>query len=173
MWGRFLNLKHTGKILSAFHTLFASAITFYAMDYFKSQMQSDNPTFPVQLVIAIIIAFTAVMGMLRDYINEDLNMQSPLNKEKNAHEDTKLSLTIVKDELEDKKKIIHAITSNINNTLISSAGSREAIQQLRDIMTKVNKEECVHNINNVNLKNKKLDNDSLSVKNYLKLFSCD
>ncbi|WP_157738323.1 hypothetical protein [Aeromonas salmonicida] len=78
----FLNLKHTGKFLSALHTLLASAVTFYAMDFFKSDMQSASPFLPIQLGIAIVIAFTAVMGLLRDYVNEDLNMQSPLNKEK-------------------------------------------------------------------------------------------
>jgi hypothetical protein len=173
MWRRLLNLKHTGKLLSALYTLFASAITFYAMDYFKSEMQSDEPAFPIPVVIAILVAFTALMGMLRDYVNEDLNMQGPLNKEKNAHEETKASLIIVRQELEDKKKIIHAITSNINNTLISSTGSKDAIQQLRDIMIKVNKEEGVHNIHSINLKNKKLDNEDVNIKDYLKLFSCD
>ncbi|MFQ2285514.1 hypothetical protein [Aeromonas dhakensis] len=170
MWSRFLNLKHTGKFLSALHTLFASAVTFYAMDFFKSDMQSASPFLPIQLGIAIVIAFTAVMGLLRDYVNEDLNMQSPLNKEKKAHEVTKTSLYSVKDELEDKKKIIHAITSNINNTLISTTGNKETVQQLRDIMTKINKEEGVHNIN---YNNKKLNSDDSNVKDYLKQFSCN
>ncbi|EHI50759.1 hypothetical protein IYQ_20376 [Aeromonas salmonicida subsp. salmonicida 01-B526] len=54
------------------------------MDFFKSDMQSASPFLPIQLGIAIVIAFTAVMGLLRDYVNEDLNMQNPLNKEKNS-----------------------------------------------------------------------------------------
>ncbi|ASI21742.1 hypothetical protein WH06_24555 [Aeromonas salmonicida subsp. salmonicida] len=83
---------------------------------------------------------------------------------------TKTSLYSVKDELEDKKKIIHVITSNINNTLISTTGNKETVQQLRDIMTKINKDEGVHNIN---YNNKKLNSDDSNVKDYLKQFSCN
>lgn len=69
-------------ICAAYFTCISSDIL--CNGFFKSDMQSASPFLPIQLGIAIVIAFTAVMGLLRDYVNEDLNMQNPLNKEKNS-----------------------------------------------------------------------------------------
>lgn len=147
---KFLHYRHTGKLVSLFITAIYSCASYYFMGYMKELLSKGD--FNITLIIIFITFFVGALNVLRDIAVDEFDMQSPANKERQLHDETKDGLVKTQRELDnanniiqEKKSIIHAMQCQINNSFIDSKDDTEAIEKVKRIMSKVNANKNVNN----------------------------
>jgi len=138
--------KYIGKIVISVYTLLYSAATYYVMDAAKKQLQEQAPYFQPTIVIALIIAYTAIAGIIRDYVNDELNMQSSYNKEKKEHETSKEKISSLENELNNTKQMLEAMQVHFSNTLMSEAEPLEKIRKITSAMCTISKQWDIYGV---------------------------
>lgn len=161
-WDKFLRFKHTGKLVAIVNAAIYSVISYFVITYLKGMISSEDKT-NQSLGVVFLLLFVGILGWFRDMITDTLDMQSPANKERDEHLKTKNELDIKKSELEDCRRIIHAIRSNITNTIMQEPDDKEKIQKIVGMMVKINSDTSVNNVTEV-------ENGAIQ-KDYLSLFS--
>lgn len=161
-WNKFLRLKHTGKLIALINTAIYGAISYYAIAYLKGMISSEDRT-NQSLGLIFLFLFIGILGWLRDMITDTLDMQSPANKERDEHLKTKKELDIKKSQLDDCRRMIHAIRSNITNTIMQEPDDAEKMKKIVGMMVKINSDTSVNNVTEVG--------DSVIQRDYLSLFS--
>lgn len=163
----FLNLKHTGKIVALINAALYSYLSYLVLGYIKESLLTSGDSFKLAMGVILLVLSVGVLSWFKDMITEECDMQSSINKEKKAHEDTRSKLTKEHEEtkaelrrktkelenkdriIADKKQIIHAISCNLNNTIISSSDMKGLIVDIKSIMTKINTSKEVNNLSDL------------------------
>ena len=141
----FLRLRHTGKLIGIINTAIYSALSYFGIMWLKKMIASDDGT---QQSMGIILLFLSV-GILvwgRDLITDTIDMQSPANKERDEHKKTKDKLERSQSDLSECRKIIHAIRSNITNTIMHEPTEEAKLKGITGIMMKINADLAVNNV---------------------------
>ncbi|MFC5704512.1 hypothetical protein [Aeromonas eucrenophila] len=152
--GNILHYKNTGKVVSLVITALYAVTSYYFMAFIKKSI--DEKSINTSLAIILILFVVGIINVIKDIATDELDMQSPANKEREAHNKTKELLSKKESEIKgldklltEKKEIIHALQSTLNNTLISKKDSEEVVDAIKDIMIKVNQNKNVNNIQNI------------------------
>lgn len=163
----FLNLKHTGKIVALVNAALYSYLSYLLLGNIKESFLTSGDSFKLTMGVILLVFGVGVLSWLKDMITEECDMQSSINKEKKAHEETRNKLTKEHDEtkaelrrkskelevkervIADKKQIIHAISCNLNNTIISSSDMKGMIIDIKAIMIKINTSKEVNNLSDL------------------------
>lgn len=168
--GNILNYKHTGKAVSLTITALYAIASYYFMTFIKKSI--DEKSISTSVAIIVILFVVGMLNVFKDIATDELDMQSPANKERDAHKETKDLLSKKEKDIKElgkllteKKEIIHALQSTINNTLISKKDSKEVVAAIEEIMMKVNQNKNINNIQNVQ------SNKSNPPQDYLSLFN--
>jgi hypothetical protein len=167
-WTSFLNLKHTGKVVSLLNAALYSFLSYVAIAYIKDNLIYSNDSFKITLGIILLILLVGLLSWFRDMITEECDMQSSINKEKKSHLVTKERVSELEElvsakeiMIDEKRKIIHAISCNINNTILSSDNMEALVGDIKKIMTKVNISKEANNLSD--LPNAGVQSDYLSM----------
>lgn len=142
---RLLRLKHTGRLIALINTAIYSAVSYFAVSWLKTMIGSKDGT---DQSIGIILLFL-VMGALvwfRDLITDTIDMQSSANKERDEHKKTKEKCDQLEKELIHSKVIIHAIKSNMTNTMLKEPTDADKISKINTLIIKMNNDLSVNNI---------------------------
>lgn len=159
---KFLRLKHTGKLIGLINTAIYSTISYFVFSILKTMISSKNVTYQ-SVGIILLLLFVGLLGWLRDLITDTIDKQSPANKERDEHEKTKIELNRVKEELSECRQIIHAIRSNITNTIMLEPDDKGKIEKIVAMMVKINIDSSVNNIT--------IASEGKVQKDYIALFS--
>lgn len=94
-----------------------------------------------------------MISWLRDLITDVADMQCPANKERELHRKTKSDLSNLQTEKEESDKerdklrrMLHALKSNITNTIMNKENDSEALKKITDVMSKANIDNGMNNI---------------------------
>lgn len=161
---KFLRLKHTGKLVALINTAIYSFISYFVINYLKGMIGSQDKT-SQSLGVIMLVLFVGALGWFRDFITDTIDMQSPANKERDDHKKTKGELEKSESELTECRRIIHAIRSNITNTIMQEPDDKEKIQKIVGMMVKINTDTSVNNVAEVS--------KGEVQKDYLLLFSAE
>lgn len=155
-WDAFLNLKHTGKFVALVNAALYGFLSYIVVGYVKDDLISSNDSFKITIGIILLILFVGLLSWLRDMITEEWDMQSSINKEKKSHLATKekvseLEKLVSAKEIiiEEKRKIIHAISCNLNNTILSADNVEALVGDIKKIMTKINTSKEANNLSDL------------------------
>ena len=147
-WEKFLRLKHTGKLVSLINTAIYSAISYFVINILKNMNGSQDKT-SQSIGVILLVLFVGTLGWLRDLITDTIDMQSPANKERDEHKKTREQLKRSEEELSECRRIIHAIRSNITNTIMQEPDDKEKVQKIVGMMVKINEDSSVNNVTGV------------------------
>lgn len=142
---KFLRLKHTGKLVALINTAIYSFISYFVINYLKEMIGSQDKT-SQSLGVIMLVLFVGALGWFRDFITDTIDMQSPANKERDEHKKTKFELDKSEKDLTECRRIIHAIRSNITNTIMQEPDDKEKIQKIVGMMVKINADSSVNNV---------------------------
>jgi len=144
-WERFLRLKHTGKLIAIVNTAIYSLASYFTISWLKEMIGSTDSA-KQSIGIILLVAFIALLVWVRDLISDTIDKQSSVNKERDEHEKTKEKLKNTDGELIECRRMLHAIRSNISNTIMSEPTDEAKIQKITSIMMKINIDPSVNNI---------------------------
>lgn len=161
---KFLRLKHTGKLVALINTAIYSFISYFVINYLKGMIGSQDKT-SQSLGVIMLVLFVGALGWFRDFVTDTVDMQSPANKERDEHKKTKGELKKSEHDLSECRRIIHAIRSNITNTIMQEPDDKERIQKIVGMMVKINTDSSVNNVAEVS--------KGEVQKDYLSLFSAE
>lgn len=140
------DMKYTGKIFTFLYTALQAFLSFLIMKYSSDFIKKD--LLNMSVVYASIAAIFGIMNILKDHISIYVDSQSPYNKEREAHSNTKTELASVSVELEEKKDVIHDVISTMNNTFINIKTNTEQLDNIKKIATALNKDKRLSNCGN-------------------------
>lgn len=161
---RVLRKKHTGKLISILNTAIYSLVSYFAISALKRLITSTDAK-EQSIGIILLLLFVGALGWARDLITDTADMQSPANKERDDHKKTKTALNKSEADLAECRRIIHAIRSNITNTIMQEPSDEDKIQKIIGMMVKINKDSSVNNVTEAS--------GGDIQKDYLSLFSAD
>ena len=142
---KLLRFKHTGKLVALINTAIYSVVSYFVINFIKGMIGSQDKT-NQSLGIILLVLFVGALGCLRDLITDTLDMQSPANKERDDHKKTKDALDKSESELSECRRIIHAIRSNITNTIMQEPDDKERVSKIIGMMVKINADSSVNNV---------------------------
>lgn len=142
---KLLRLKHTGKLVALLNTAVYGVISYFSINVLKGMIGSSDKT-NQSIGVVMLILLAGALGWFRDLITDTMDMQSPANKERDEHKRTKGELEKSKHDLAECRRIIHAIRSNITNTIMLEPDDKEKIQKIVGMMVKINKDLAVNNV---------------------------
>ncbi|WP_142503522.1 MULTISPECIES: hypothetical protein [Enterobacteriaceae] len=155
-WENFLNLRHTGKIISLLNAALYSFLSYLVIGYVKKEFLLEQDAFKLSVGIILLVLFVGSLSWFRDMITEEWDMQAPINKERKNHEQTKEELETLKIALraketiiDEKRKIIHAISCNLNNTILTNDNIESMVGDIKTIMTKINISKEANNLSDL------------------------
>lgn len=145
----FFKMKYTGKVLNLFYAVLQAGISFLVI---KVSTETVNQgVLNLSITYAILACILGLVSIGRDHIIVYLDVSSPYNKEKNEHDLTKIELEAAREEVEEKKDLIHSITSGLNNTFINNKASDKRIKEIEIILTSLNNSAKISNCGNSKL----------------------
>jgi cell shape-determining protein MreC len=147
-----LEYRHTGKLVGLINTVLYSILSYYIISYLKSLISSKDAT-EQSVGIMLLLFSVGVISWLRDLITDVADMQCPANKERDAHRKTKEALSQLQKEKEAAEKeteqirrMLHALKSNITNTIMNKENDSEALKKITTVMSKANVDNGMNNI---------------------------
>lgn len=147
--GDLFKMKYTGKVLTLIYAVIQAGISFAVIKISTETLTQGYLS--LSITYAILALIFGMVSMGRDHIVIYVDSASPYNKEKNEHEITKVLLEAAREEIEEKKDLIHTITSNLNNTFITCKTSVKKIAEIEVLLTSLNKSAKVSNCGNSKL----------------------
>lgn len=141
-----LQLKYSGKILSALFTLVQTWVMYYVLNFTSSLVK--NNSLSMGIISAGLSVIILVLSYVKDHIATNIDVNSEYNKEKKAHKETQDKLDKTIDELEEKKDYIHDIISCFNNTFLDKKGASEQLNHIKGLLMEINKEKKLSNCGN-------------------------
>lgn len=151
---KLLAMSHTGKVLSLLYGALQAGISFVilkaSVEFIKQDWLSMSITY------AILSAIMIILSMGKEYISVYVDLTSPYHKERLSHEQTKLLLTDVREDLEEKRDYIHSITANLNNAFVDFKSSdMTKLENVEKILRVMNKDSRLANCGNSKLSQQK------------------
>jgi len=147
--GNLLKMKYTGKILTLFYAVIQAGISFIVIKISTETVSQGKLS--LSITYAVLALVLGLVSLGRDYISVYMDSSSPYNKEKDEHEITKILLEAAREEIEEKKDLIHTITSNLNNTFITCKTPVKRVQEIEVLLTSLNKSAKISNCGNSKL----------------------
>ncbi|WP_039897823.1 hypothetical protein [Cedecea davisae] len=147
--GDFLKMKYTGKILTLFYAVIQAGISFVVIKISTETVNQGKLS--LSITYAVLALILGLVSIGRDHIIIYMDSSSPYNKEKNEHDITKILLEAAREEIEEKKDLIHTITSNLNNTFINCKTSVNRIKEIEVLLTSLNRSAKISNCGNSKL----------------------
>ncbi len=144
-WDNFLRKRHTGKLVSLLNAALYSIASFFAIDFIKGMISSEDKISQSTGVVLLLL-FSGLLVWLRDLVTDVLDMQSPVNKERYEHNKTKKELETSNKELEDCRRAIHAIRSNLTNTMMKEPDDVGKLRKITEVLMKINSNLFVNNV---------------------------
>lgn len=144
-WDRFLRKRHTGKLVSLLNAAVYSIASFFAIDFIKG-MISSKETINQSIGIVLLLLFSGLLVWIRDLITDVLDMQSPVNKERDEHNKTKEELKVSNKDLENCRRAMHAIRSQLTNTMMKEPDDGDKLKKITEVLMKINSDLFVNNV---------------------------
>jgi len=147
-----LSMKYSGKVIALIYGAIQAGVSFLILK-FSVELVTQNVV-NMSITYAVLALLLGVMSMGKDHISVYVDVTSPYHKERLAHEDTKVILEKVQEELEEKKDYIHSIKSSLNNTFITCKTGTSKLDNIEKILTYLNKDSRLANCGNSKLSQK-------------------